>query len=91
MFVHKDGKTYSEDLFDKSAPIFSGVFFTANKELKQPSGVIIREKPTLCTQKKTIRKSSKPVLYYSNKSATHRLILSEDIEKNRGPVNPDNQ
>ena len=66
------------------------LFFTAKKELKQPSRAIIREKPTLCMKKKTIRKSSKPVLYYNNCSATHRLTLSGDIQTNPGPVNSDN-
>ena len=60
-------------------------------ELKQPSRAITREKSTLCTQKRTIRELSKPVLYYNNSFATYRLILSGDIEKNSGPVNPDNQ
>ena len=42
-------------------------------------------------QKRTIRKSSKPVLYYNNSSATYRLILSMDIETNPGPANRDKQ
>ena len=41
-------------------------------------------------QKRTIRKSSKPVIYYNKSSATHRLILSGDIETNPGPANCDN-
>ena len=67
------------------------LFFNANTELKQLSRAIIREKPTPCMQKRTIRKSSKPVLYYNNSSATHRLILSGDTETNPGPANRDNQ
>ena len=63
-------------------------FFTANKELKQLSRAIIRDKPMLCIQKRTIRKSLKPVLYYNSSSVTHRLILSGDIETNPGPANP---
>ena len=90
LFVHKNWKTYSEDMLDKSASIFP-IFLTADKELKQPSRAIIREKPTLCMQKKTIRKSSKPVFYYNKSSATHRLILSVDTETNPGQVYPDNQ
>ena len=65
-------------------------FFNANREVEQQSRAIIREKPTPCMQKRTIRKSSKPVLYYNNSSATHRLILLGDIETNRGPANCDN-
>ena len=67
------------------------LFFNANTEEEQQSRAIIREKPTPCMQKRTIRKSSKPVLYYSNSSATHRLILSGDIETYHGPANRDNQ
>ena len=67
------------------------LFFTGNKELKQPSRVIIREKQTLCMQKRTIRKSSKLILYCNSSSATHRLILLRDIETNHGLVNPNNQ
>ena len=66
-------------------------FFNANREVEQQSRAIIREKPTPCMQKRTIRKSSKPVLYYNNSSATHRLILSGDIETHPGPANRDNQ
>ena len=64
--------------------------FTQRTEVEQQSRAIIREKPTLCMQKRNIRKQSKPVLYY-NRSATHRLILSGDIETNPGPANRDNQ
>ena len=46
LLVHKNGKTYYEDMLDKSASIFT-IFFAADKELKQPSRAIIREKPTL--------------------------------------------
>ena len=42
-------------------------------------------------QKKTITKSLKPVFYYNNSSATHRLILSGDIKTNSGLANRDNQ
>ena len=63
------------------------LFFNANTELKQQSRAIIREKVTLCMQKRTIRKLSKPVLYYNNSSATHRLILSGDNETNTGSAN----
>ena len=42
-------------------------------------------------QKRTIRKLSKPVLYYNSSSATHRLILSGNIETHPGPANRDNQ
>ena len=66
------------------------LFFNANTELKQQSRAIIREKRTPCVQKRTIRKSSKPVLYYNNSSATHRIILSGDIKTNPGPANRDN-
>ena len=66
------------------------LFFNANAEVEQQSRAIIREKPTPCMQKRTIKKSSKPVLYYNNSSATHRLILFGDIETNRGPANCDN-
>ena len=76
-------------LLDNSAPIFT--IFNANTELKQQSRAIIREKSAPCMQKGTIRKSSKPVLYYNNSSATHRLILSGDIKINPGPANRDNQ
>ena len=89
LFVHKHGKTFYEDLFDDSAPIFTT--FTANKELKQPFSAIIRETPTLYILKRTIRKSSKSALCYNNSSTTHRLILSGNIETYPGPVNPDNQ
>ena len=68
------------------------LFFNANNAkitLKQQSRAIIREKRTTCTQKRTIRKSLKPVLYYNNSSATH--ILSGDIETNPGPTNSYNQ
>ena len=34
------------------------------------------------------RRSSKPVPYYHNSSATMRLLLSGDIKSNTGPVNP---
>ena len=34
-----------------------------------------------------VRRSSKPVPYYHNSSATMRLLLSGDIESNPGPVN----
>ena len=67
------------------------LFFNANTELKQQSRAIIREKPTSCMQKKTITKSLKPVFYYNNSSATHRLILSGDIKTNSGLANRDNQ
>ena len=67
------------------------LFFNANAEVEQQSRAIIREKPTPCMQKRTIKKSSKPVLYYNNSSATHRLILSGDIETNPWPTNRDNQ
>ena len=73
LFVHKHGKTYYEDLLDNSTPV--STIFIANEELKLPSRAIIREKTTLCMQKRTIRKSSKPVLYYNNKSAAHRLNI----------------
>ena len=66
------------------------LFFIANKELKQPFRTIIREKSMLFMQKRTIRKSSKLVLYYNNRSATHRLILPGDIETNPGPGTPNN-
>ena len=67
------------------------LFFNANTELKQQSRAIIREKRTPCMQKRTIRKLSKPVLYYNSSSATHRLILSGNIETHPGPANRDNQ
>ena len=67
------------------------LLFNAKAEVERQSRAIIREKPTPCMQKRTIRKSSKPVLYYSNSSATHRLILSGDIETYHGPANRDNQ
>ena len=51
---------------------------------------LFREKPTPCMQKRIIRKSSKPVLYYNNRCATHRLMLSGDIETNPRPANRDN-
>ena len=35
-----------------------------------------------------VRRSSKPVPYYHNSSATMWLLLSGDIESNPGPVNP---
>ena len=35
-----------------------------------------------------LRRSSKPVPYYHNSSATIRLLLFGDIESNPGPVNP---
>lgn len=66
-------------------------FFNAHKELKQPYKAIIREKQTLCLQKRSIRESSKHVLYHSSSSASHGLILSGDPETNLGSVNPDNQ
>ena len=66
------------------------LLFNGKTEVELQSGAIIREKPTPCIQKRTIRKSSKPVLYYNNSSATHRLILSGDIETNPGPANRDN-
>ena len=34
-----------------------------------------------------VRRSSKPVPYYHNSSATMRLLLSGNIESNLGPVN----
>ena len=40
-------------------------------------------------QKRTIRKSSKPVLYYNNSSSAHGLIMLGDIETNPGPANRD--
>ena len=40
--MHKHEKAYHEDLLDNYTPIFT--IFTANKELKQPSRTIIREK-----------------------------------------------
>ena len=55
-------------------PLLYLLFFTANKTVKQPSRAIIRDKLTLSIQINTIRKSSKPILYY-NSSATHRLIM----------------
>ena len=42
-------------------------------------------------QKRTISKSSKPALYYNNSSATHKLILSGDIETNPRLANRDKQ
>ena len=66
------------------------LFLNASTEVEPRSRAIIREKPTPCMQKRTIRKSSKPVLYY-NSSATHRLILSRVIKKYPGPANRDNQ
>ena len=63
----------------------------ANTQLKQQSRAIIWEKQTPVIQKRTIRKLSKLGLYYNNSSATHRLILSGDIETNPGPANHDNQ
>ena len=42
-------------------------------------------------QKRPIRKSSKSALYYNSSSATHRLMLSGNIETNPGPMNPDNK
>ena len=46
------------------------LFFNATRELKQQSSTaIIRENPTLRMQMKTIRKLSKPILYYNNSSA----------------------
>ena len=62
------------------------LFFNANAELKQESRVIITEKPTLCMQKRTIRKSSKLVLYYNSSSDTQTLILSGATEANLGPA-----
>ena len=82
LIVHKHEKTNYESLLDNSAPIFT--IFNANVELKQESRAIIREKTTLCMQKRTIKKSSKPILCYSNSYTTHRLILSRDIETNPG-------
>ena len=38
------------------------LFFIVNKELKQPSRAIIREKTMLCMQERAIRKSSKSVI-----------------------------
>ena len=35
-----------------------------------------------------VRRSSKPVPYYHNSSATMRLLLSGNIDSNPGPVNP---
>ena len=35
-----------------------------------------------------IRRSSKPVLYYHNSSATMWLLLSAEIESNLDPINP---
>ena len=67
------------------------LFFNASTEVEPRSRAIIREKPTPCMQKRTIRKSSKPVLYYNNSSATYRLILSMDIETNPGLANRDKQ
>ena len=69
------------------------LFFNTNTELKQQSRAIIREKRAPCMHKRTIRKSSKPVIYYNDNSATHRLILSGDIEVNPRPANrePANQ
>ena len=67
------------------------LFFNTNTKLEQQSRAITREKPTPGTQKRTIRKSSKPILYYNNSSATHRLILSGHIETNPGPANRDTQ
>ena len=54
------------------------LFFTANKTVKQPSRAINRDKLTLSIQINTIRKSSKPILYY-NSSATHRLIMWTEL------------
>ena len=65
------------------------LFFNANAELKQQSKVVITEKPTPCMQKRTIRKSSKPVLYYNSSSSAHGLIMLGDIETNPGPANRD--
>ena len=67
------------------------LLFNAKAEVEQQSRAIVREKPTPCMQKRTIRKSSKPVLYYNNSSATYRLILSMDIETNPGLANRDKQ
>ena len=66
-------------------------FSNRNTELEQQSRAITREKPTPGMQKRTIRKLSKPFLYYNNSSATYRLILSGHIETNPGPANRDNQ
>ena len=89
LIVHKHEKTNYESLLDNSAPIFT--IFNANVELKQESRAIIREKTTLCMQKRTIKKWSKPILCYSSSYTTHRLILSRDIETNPGLANCDNQ
>ena len=62
------------------------LFFNADMEVEQQSRAIIREKATPFMHRRTIRKSSKSVLYYNNSSATRRLILSGDIETNPGPV-----
>ena len=59
-------------------------FSNRNTELEQQSRAITREKPTPGMQKRTIRKLSKPFLYYNNSSATYRLILSGHIETNPG-------
>ena len=87
--MHKHGKTYYEGLLDNSALYL--LFFNRNTELEQQSRAITREKPTPGMQKRTIRKLSKPFLYYNNGSATYRLILSGHIEANPGPANRDNQ
>ena len=81
--MHKHGKTYYEGLLDNSALYL--LFFNRNTELEQQSRAITREKPTPGMQKRTIRKLSKPFLYYNNSSATYRLILSGHIETNPGP------
>ena len=83
--MHKHGKTYYEGLLDNSALYL--LFFNRNTELEQQFRAITREKPTPGMQKRTIRKLSKPFLYYNNSSAKYRLILSGNIETNPGLPN----
>ena len=42
------------------------LFFTATKELKQPSRVIIRQRSKLCMQKRTIKKSTTTFLLHTD-------------------------
>ena len=65
--------------------------FNTNAEVERQFRAIIIEKPTPCMQRRTIRKSLKPVLCCKNSSAAHRLILSGDDETNPGLANRDNQ